>query len=170
MSRKKKELVRLSVALKSARHNYYVIMDRVVSKRYSLYKKAHLERKRRYRLKQLKKRAPYQEMLFISFRCCNCKELNLKINYFWGFFLCVECLYNPFVISKILDLTKKQIQRLDPSVYDVLHELEEQTDLSEKRKKQRYPFLKKLREQKETLKVILEKRLRYFPQGFEFLK
>lgn len=164
MSRKKKEQIRLEFALRGIRQQYYALVDRIIHRRYNLYKKAHLERKRRYRLRQKRRDEPYNEFMFISFRCCGCRFLTERIHTFWGYLFCTECLYNPFVIQKAVNETVSQAKRKDPSIIESLQELEKRVSIIEETKKENNPFLKELKDHKETLKESLQYCLRIFPQ------
>ncbi len=170
MSRKKKESIRQDLLKRNVIDKHLLIMDRIISKRYIAYKKAHLERKRRYRLKQISKKAPFNDDVFSSFRCGYCHNLTLTIHRFWGFILCVECFYNPICIISIVKDTKHTVIQNDPSVALVYFEMEEeliQTKEKKKKENELEMFMDYLTSEKTSLEASLLSVYRHCPRFFK---
>jgi hypothetical protein len=168
MSRKKKEAIRQALLNTNSQLRFLMVMDRVISKRYILYKKAHLERKRRFRLKQKQKGIQFNENILTSFRCSSCSKLTHVFHRFWGEILCTLCFFNPSVIRSVLKQTEELVVQDSPEcIKDLL--IMAQSALTKTQRAKQCRFICAMDYQKKSLKVSIEQFVIKCPKSFQFI-
>lgn len=170
MSRKRHEALRKALFLREKRYRYYIILDRIMSRNFTLYKKAHLERKRRARIKQVKKKTGYKEEVFLSYRCVSCNCLTMHFHIFWKNVLCTLCYHNPYVIRGILSSMQRKVIAEDPVCAEELHFREMEFLEMQRRRHEEQPLYQEVLAEKKEIKDILVKYAQNCPDFFhEFI-